>query len=203
MQFNHLTADRGTIQNQLGIRGFARWIGRLVKVFSSFSRLGLGLSIALGSTTSSMAQPEKPLEDSLDQHQPPLILLNEKEKKFKETLTGAVFNGYWRLKQEGKLTEAKKEIYQISGITKVTEKGWIVQATIAYGSHNVTVPVPVNVEWADDTPVISVTRLGIPGLGTYSARVLVFDDCYSGVWSGPDYGGLLSGVIEKKSLKSN
>ncbi len=130
------------------------------------------------------------------------IQLNELETKFKQTMTDAVFNGYWRLKQDGGLSDAKKESYHIKGITKITEKSWIVEATISYGNKNVTVPVPVNVEWADDTPVISVTRLGIPGLGTYSARVLVFDGCYSGVWSGPDYGGLLSGVIEKKTPNS-
>lgn len=195
MQSPHHTADCKTVQQELRNRVFTKYMERLSGVASSILSLGLGLSIALGSTALAQAQQENASGDSSDQ---PSIQLNEKEKKFKETMTGAVFNGFWRLKQDGGLTEAKKESYQISGVTKVTEKGWIVQATIAYGSRNVTVPVPVNVEWADDTPVISVTRLGIPGLGTYSARVLVFDNCYSGVWSGPDYGGVLSGVIEKK-----
>lgn len=125
--------------------------------------------------------------------------LTELESNFKNTLTNSKFAGYWRLRRDGQLTEAKKETYTIKNITKVTSNNWIIEATIQYGSKNVTVPVPVQVEWADDTPVISVTRLGIPGLGTYSARVLVYDDCYSGVWSGPDYGGLLSGVIIKNS----
>ena len=125
--------------------------------------------------------------------------LTKLERDFKNTMTNSKFAGYWRLRRDGQLTDAKKETYTIKNITKVTSNSWIIEATIQYGSNNVTVPVPVQVEWADDTPVISVTRLGIPGLGTYSARVLVYDDCYSGVWSGPDYGGLLSGVIIKNS----
>jgi hypothetical protein len=127
--------------------------------------------------------------------------LTELERNFKDTLTNSKFAGYWRLRRDGQLTEAKKETYTIKNITKVTANSWIIEATIQYGTKNVTVPVPVQVEWADDTPVISVTRLGIPGLGTYSARVLVYDNCYSGVWSGPDYGGLLSGVIIKNATQ--
>lgn len=140
-------------------------------------------------------------ESGAQDQKPPLASANltELERNFKDTLTNSKFAGYWRLRKDGQLTEAKKETYTIKNITKVTSNSWIIEATIQYGTKNVTVPVPVQVEWADDTPVISVTRLGIPGLGTYSARVLVYDDCYSGVWSGPDYGGLLSGVIIKNS----
>jgi hypothetical protein len=41
--------------------------------------------------------------------------------------------------------------------------------------------------------------LSIPGLGTYTARVLIYRGQYAGTWSGGDHGGELWGRIEKSA----
>jgi hypothetical protein len=39
--------------------------------------------------------------------------------------------------------------------------------------------------------------MGVPGIGTYSARVLIYDDHYAGTWSGSaTHRGSLFGKIE-------
>ena len=43
--------------------------------------------------------------------------------------------------------------------------------------------------------VIIVDDVGVPGSGSYSARVLVYRDTYAGSWTGGDHGGLMNGVI--------
>jgi hypothetical protein len=44
--------------------------------------------------------------------------------------------------------------------------------------------------------VITVDETPIPGLGSYTARVMIYRDHYAGFWSGKDHGGHLFGVIE-------
>ena len=119
------------------------------------------------------------------------------EAKFKETLANCVFNGHWCMVRDGKLGEEREEKYSIEGATKSGSDVWLIYARIQYGDKDVKVPVPVQVKWAGDTPVITLDNVSIPGLGTYSARVLVYDKTYAGTWSAGDHGGMLHGLIER------
>jgi hypothetical protein len=120
------------------------------------------------------------------------------EARFKETLAGCTFNGRWCLIKDGKLGQERSEKYTIEGATKSGGDVWLIYARIQYGDKDVKVPVPVQVKWAGDTPVITLDKVAIPGLGAYSARVLVYEGTYAGTWSADDHGGMLHGVIEKK-----
>jgi hypothetical protein len=75
---------------------------------------------------------------------------------------------------------------------------WVINARIEYGKVNLVAPVPVQVKWAGDTPIIIVDKFTMPGAGTYSARVMIFENTYSGTWTAGDHGGLLHGLIVKK-----
>jgi hypothetical protein len=130
------------------------------------------------------------------------------EKKFQDTLTNATLDGRWYEIKDGKIGEEHAEKYTITRVTKFgTGTHWVILARVQYGDKDVSLPVPVRVEWADDTPVISVTNAGLPGLGTYTARVMVYDNLYAGTWSGTGHGGVLSGQVvsnsDKTSDKSN
>lgn len=118
-----------------------------------------------------------------------------REKEFTERMTNIVMVGQW---SDGK-GAPKSDKYTIESIQKMPGKGdtWIFNARIQFGGKDVTLPLPVPVKWAGDTPVISVTDFGIPGLGTYTARVLIYKDTYAGTWSGGNHGGYLWGKIEK------
>ncbi len=63
--------------------------------------------------------------------------------------------------------------------------------------------IKVPVEWAGKTPVICVTDLEIPlvGTGKFGARVLFDGDMYAGTWSHDAVGGHMFGRIvrEEKS----
>ena len=97
----------------------------------------------------------------------------------------------------------RKERYEIRRVMKL-ERGefWTFFARIAYGDHDVTVPVPVEVKWAGTTPVITVDNLTIPGLGTFDARVVLSDKKYAGTWRHGKVGGLMFGHIEKQTESS-
>lgn len=137
--------------------------------------------------------------DKLEGEKSAPAALTALEKKFQEALHDATLAGKWRLVKDGKLGEEAEDKYTIRSVAKVGEDLWMVGARIQYGGKDVTIPVPVKVFWAGDTPVISITNAGIPGLGTYSARVMVHDGYYTGTWSAPDHAGFLSGVIVKNA----
>jgi len=125
------------------------------------------------------------------------IKLTALEEKFRNTLSNSVFNGRWCLVRNGQLTEEYQDKYTIQGAVKSGNDLWLIYARIQYGGKDVTIPVPVQLKWAGDTPVITLDKAALPGLGSYSARVLVYENTYAGTWSASDHGGMLHGVIEK------
>lgn len=121
----------------------------------------------------------------------------ELEKKFTEDMSGVVFSGSYSVTRDGKETPAAMEKYTIASVSKVKDDLWKFTARIQYGKHDVTVPMDLQVKWAGDTPMISLTNLTIPLLGTFTSRVLIYGDRYAGTWQHGKTGGHLWGRIEK------
>ncbi len=117
------------------------------------------------------------------------------EKQFAEKMSNAKMVGYWSL--WGKEDKPMSDTYTLGKVSKVEGDKWTFEARIQFGKVDVTVPVPVEVKWAGDTPVITVDKVGIPGVGTYSARVVVHDDHYAATWDGGDHGGYMWGKVVK------
>jgi len=115
-----------------------------------------------------------------------------REESFRQSMSGVVLEGFFTV---GDGSELRKERYEIAKVSKLGGDVWVFQARIQYGSRDVTVPVPVRMEWAGDTPVLSLTEVAVPGLGTFTARVLFYDEQYVGVWSHGEVGGLHFGRI--------
>lgn len=118
------------------------------------------------------------------------------EKRFQQMMSGVALVGHsTNLKNERISGEEK---YVIDKVSKLGGDTWLFQTRLQYGSHEIPVPLPVTIKWAGDTPVITLTDLTIPGLGTYTARVLLYRDQYAGTWSGKDHGGQLFGKIVRQ-----
>ena len=118
------------------------------------------------------------------------------EQKFQQMMSGVTLIGHSAsLKDE---SVAGEEKYVIEKVSKLGGETWLFHARIQYGSHDVPVPLPVTMKWAGDTPVITINNLTIPGLGTYTARVLLYQDQYAGTWSSKDHGGQLFGKIVRQ-----
>ena len=121
------------------------------------------------------------------------------EKRFEETMRNVTLIGFFTASDQpkGKLTE---ERYIIEKVVKDEGDNWIFHARIQYGKNDVPVRLKIPVKWAGDTPVISVTKLGVPLLGTFNARVVIYDGQYAGTWDGAGHGGQLFGRIEKNKV---
>ena len=61
--------------------------------------------------------------------------------------------------------------------------------------------MPLPVKWVGDVPVIAMQNLSIPGLGTFSAHVVIDGQKYAGTWAHGKVGGHLYGKISKINQK--
>jgi len=108
-------------------------------------------------------------------------------------MTGAVLVGHSTLMDREGISG--EERYSIDGVSKIGSETWLFRTRMKLGSRELPLPIPVVIKWAGDTPVITLTDLSIPGVGAYSARVVLYRDQYAGTWSGKNHGGQLFGKI--------
>ena len=122
----------------------------------------------------------------------------ELDKQFAETLSGATMVGNFTVVGAKSDQPLKEDRYTLGEVKKLKNGLWSFETRIQYGDHDVKVPLALEVKWAGDTPMITLDKVLVPGLGTFTARVLVHRDWYAGTWSGGDHGGHMFGKIECK-----
>jgi hypothetical protein len=120
----------------------------------------------------------------------------ELEKQFSDRMAKSVMVGKFTIdgKEDG---DPKEERYEIESVTKTNGDYWTFLARIKYGKVDTKIPITVKMLWAGDTPMISMTDFTIPGMGTFTARVLFYEDRYAGTWQHGKVGGHMFGKIEK------
>jgi hypothetical protein len=117
------------------------------------------------------------------------------EKQLAEKLTHCRLIGFYEtIGQEG---PPKQDEYTLEEVQKKDGDKWVFNASLQFGSKVINMPLEVPILWAGDTPVVSVTDLNVPGMGTYTARVMFYGDHYAGTWSSAKHGGYLWGRIQK------
>jgi len=150
-----------------------------------------------GGSTRGDEPPRKPAEkQAATQAVPDRAQL---EKEFAESLSGAVLVGTYSVtgRENGANDAPKTERYTISKVTKLKDDLWLFQARIQYGKTDLDVPITLEIKWAGDTPVITMTDMTIPALGTFTSRVMFYRGRYAGTWQHDKVGGHLWGTIEK------
>lgn len=150
-------------------------------------RLILSLALVFG-LVSSLVAADPPKAAKLDQA--------ALEHAFADKLTGAALVGSFST--DGKDGKAGDR-YQIASAKKLNGDNWLVTYKAKIGEQVIDLPVPIKVLWAGDTPVMTLDELTIPGLGTFTARVLFHGDRYVGTWQHGDHGGAMWGRVEKKT----
>lgn len=153
-----------------------------------------GVSIAAEPSTEAPAAESKPTSDK-----PAEPTREELEKQFSEMLTGAQLVGVFTTTGQESEKAPLPDKYTIDRVKKLKGDFWLFEARIQYNNNDVKVPLPLEVKWAGDTPVITLTKILVPGLGTFTARVLFYNNEYAGTWSAGDHGGHMYGKVVKAS----
>lgn len=155
---------------------------------------GLGIGRTLFAQSASTAKPQATADTSSP------LAESERERRFRETLTGATLRGFFNLglSAADQPPELKSERYEIHSVRKLPGGDlWLFDVRIVYGDRDLRVPLPLPVHWAGETPVINVESVSIPGLGTMNAHVVIDGNRYAGTWQHDALGGFLFGVIER------
>lgn len=117
--------------------------------------------------------------------------------KLAEYLSGTKWTGQFTVTGNDNDDLTKEEYYILSAEKMEDGDYWKLVARIKYGDHDTTVPLPLEIKWAGKTPVITVDKMAVPGIGVFDARVLIRNGKYSGTWAHNEVGGHLFGEIKK------
>jgi hypothetical protein len=151
---------------------------------SNFGMLVIGFALLVTSTKA--ADEQTPAPNPADH--------SALEKQFGQKLSHCRLVGFFSIVgQEG---PPKHDEYTLGAVTKGEGDKWIFNSSLQFGTKVINVPLEIPVLWAGDTPVISVTDFTIPGMGTYTARVMFYGDEYAGTWNSPKHGGYMWGRVE-------
>jgi hypothetical protein len=149
--------------------------------------------IALAFLVPALVQAQEPAKPAEKAELSPEELI----KKLEKDLTGVKLVGRFTVTGKAEMTP-KEEEYTITSAMKLTDPDlWMIKARIKYGKTDAVFPIPLLIKWAGDTPIITMTNMEIPGLGTFSTRVILYEGRYAGTWQHGDVGGHLFGVIKR------
>ncbi len=127
-----------------------------------------------------------------------------RDEAFSKSMAKCVLVGSFTI--DGKESEGapKAERYEIESVTKASENLWIFMTRVKYGKLDTKLPITVPVEWAGDTPMVSLTNANLPGLGEgFSARVIFHETRYAGTWQHGAIGGHMFGKIERANAEKS
>lgn len=124
----------------------------------------------------------------------------EREARFAKLLTGSRLVGAYSI--DGK-TGSKEDKYELVKAEKSDGDRWIFTARMKIKDQTINVPLAIDVKWAGDTPMMVLDDLTIPGLGTFSSRIMFHGNRYAGTWQHGDHGGCMWGVVESAEQSTN
>ncbi len=139
-----------------------------------------------------------PAFTALAQETPAAPEMTPVEKTFQQSMNNVVMVGFFTV---GDSTELHDDRYVIEGVTKVKDGLWKFAARVQYNKKDVKVALNVPVFFAGDTPVISLTRQAVTGLGMFDTRLVIYKGGYAGTWGGGDHGGKMFGNIVKNDAE--
>lgn len=129
--------------------------------------------------------------------EPPAPSKEELIKNLEKTLTGAKLTGRFTVTGKEDMVPAPEE-YTITSARKLIDGDqWMITARIKYGKTDKSFPVPIDILWAGTTPIMTLDKVTIPGLGTFSTRVVIHEGLYAGTWQHDAVGGHLFGTISR------
>jgi hypothetical protein len=126
--------------------------------------------------------------------QPPAVEMTAAEKEFQQTMTNVTLVGFFTVGDGKELFEDR---YVISTVNKVKDGLWRIGARVQYNKKDIAITIDIPVYFAGDTPVMSLTRQAVQGLGTYDTRLVIYKGGYAGTWGGGAGGGKMFGNIVK------
>jgi hypothetical protein len=130
--------------------------------------------------------------------------LTDVERQFTERMRDVSLVGTFTVfGREGPSTDGRRgpreDRYDIASVEKVGDNLWRFNAGMQCCGVKGHIPIVIPMRFVGDTPMIMMTDTEIPGVGTFTVRLLFHGDAYSGTWYHGKVGGHMSGRIEKRA----
>ncbi|HEX4415270.1 MAG TPA: hypothetical protein VH107_16680 [Lacipirellulaceae bacterium] len=155
------------------------------------------LAASIGSAFANEDASPPAAKTTSDEHQAKL------EAALSKMLSGATLEGSFTASGPGAdPTKLSREKYTLGEVKKIGEDTWLFPTRIEYGGKDLTLPIPLPIRWAGDTPVVVVDQVELPGFGAVSARVMFFEGHYAGFWKHGEHSGNLFGEIHSAGKKT-
>jgi hypothetical protein len=129
--------------------------------------------------------------------------LSNAERQFVERMRGASLIGNFTVEGRESNRAPREDRYDIDSVEKVGDDLWRFNAGMKCCGVNGVIPVVVPMRFVGDTPMIMMTDTSLPALGTFTVRLIFYEDRYAGTWQHGEVGGLMSGRIEKQAASTD
>lgn len=167
-------------------------------MLATMIRMSLVILAAMALVSIPISRADEPVKRA-DERQAPSQ--EDLIKNLEKTLTGAKLTGRFTVTGKDDMAPAPEE-YTITSARKLIDGDqWMITARIKYGNTDKSFPVPIDIKWAGATPIMTLDKVTIPGLGTFSTRVVIHDGLYAGTWQHDAVGGHLFGTISRAEEK--
>ena len=142
------------------------------------------LALSLGHATAALPQSADDAREKAQQ---------KREKAFMDQISGTTLTGFFSTTDQKPGELPSPDNYEI---TKVTKAGNFFLFHAKFGDLKLP-PLPLRVVWAGTKPVITMNKIPIPGLGTFSVHLIIDKKLYAGTWSHGETIGHMWGTIKK------
>ena len=175
------------------MNGIHPWT-RTIALF--LGRIALCLGIFAAAIGSVQAQPPVAPQDATATAEEQGAA-QERDRAFQELLGGVRLSGFFTASDAPADRPLARDEYVLTKVERLpgTEHTWVFHSRVKWGKNEFALPLALDVRWAGDTPMITMTDVAIPGFGTFTARVLFYDGQYAGTWSSPKHFGQMFGEI--------
>lgn len=165
--------------------------------------IALIAGVALFARWPNPADPRPAAARAEAENRPPPADRAERERQLAENLSGTTLIGFMGRNHKGRIEAVAADAgYRLGKVEKNPAGLWRFDYFMP-GTDTLFDMPPVAVEWAGEIPVIVITEIAIPGkAGTFSARILIDGDQYSGTWSDGKSRGCMFGAIVRERESS-
>lgn len=125
------------------------------------------------------------------------VSLSDSERQFTERMRNVSMVGTFTV--DGRDRTPREDRYDISKVEKIGDDLWRFTVKMKCCGIIDAVPIAVPMRFNGDTPTIMMTDLSLPGMGTFTVRLLFYGDRYAGSWQHGKFGGHMTGRIEKQT----
>src|SRR5215813_2925706 len=127
---------------------------RSIPISTGIWSLILISSVVAAHVSAAADEPKADQKQAPQEKAPQVPSKEELEKRFSEMLSGVTLKGRFTADRND-TAPAHEDQYDVQSVTKVPGSDyWLFQVRIKYGNHDASLPLPLRVVWAGDTPVI-------------------------------------------------